>query len=170
MKIYALAWVVVLAATLVFVLLKMTVAPSHHGLAKNPYDVEKIIGVELPDIACVESDDNMDRTTSCWDCYTHYVQFSEPLSAESISKLNALCESDPVHWSARAGEDYYLYIDDGELYSISCYIYDDHAYVDYVVEETEGVFAIIPFLLAYEALIVWGVVLVVVWLVRKIKR
>ena len=168
-RIYAWAWVGVLSATLLFMAIKVIVAPSHHGLARDPYNVEKIIDVDLPRISYVDSEDNMDRGASCWDCYSHYVQFCEPLSAECVEQLEALCEADPVRWSKSTNYGYYQYNEEGELYSLDCTIYDDHSCVVYYVEETEGLFILLPFVLVYMALFAWGAVLFIIWLVCRAK-
>ena len=169
-RVYAWAWVGVLVATLLFMAVRATVAPSHRGLAMDPYNVEMIVDVDLPRISSVSSDDKMDGGASCRDCYSHCAQFCEPLSDESIKALDALCEADPVRWSKNVDEGYYLYMEEGDLYSIDCTIYDDHSYVVYLVDETEGLSLILPVVLIYITLFVWGAVLFIIWLVRRAKR
>lgn len=50
LKIYGWAWVAIVAATRVTFAV-MIIYPSHHELAADPYCIEKIVKVDLPDIA-----------------------------------------------------------------------------------------------------------------------
>ena len=54
LKIYGRAWVVVIAATLITIAV-MAIYPSHHDLAQDVNNLEKIVKVDLPDIATSES-------------------------------------------------------------------------------------------------------------------
>ena len=169
-RVYAWAWVGVLVATLLFMAVRATVAPSHRGLAMDPYNVEMIVDVDLPRISSVSSDDKIDGGESRRVCYSHCAKFCEPLSIESIEALEALCEADPVRWSMNVDDGYYLYIEEGDHYTIDCTIYDDHSCVVYSVDETEGLFLLLPVVLIYITLFVWGAVLFIIWLVRRAKR
>ena len=57
LKIYGWAWVVLIAVTIVTFAV-MIIYPSHHELAADPYSIEKIVKVDLPDIASVLSMDD----------------------------------------------------------------------------------------------------------------
>ena len=167
-KIYGWAWVALIVVTILSLLL-MLVVPSHHDLAADPYRVEQIVDVDLPDIASVESDNNLDRGASRWDAYWHDAQFGEKLSEETIKQLDELCKTDSSHWSKNTDKGCYFYSDGGGedyLYSVSCHIYDDHFYLTYYIDEDEGIFIILILFLAYQLLFVWGIVLIVVAVIR----
>ena len=154
-KIYALVWVAVIASAIGV----MVSVPSHHDRARDPHAIEKIVKLDLPDIAQVESEDNMDRGTSRWDLYVHRGRFSESLSVESIEIMETLCLADSVHWSKNESEGCYVYNDEGgidELYSVSCSIYADRFVTSYFVDESEGIFGILLLLLVGSVLLVVG--------------
>ena len=48
LKIYGRAWVVLIAVTIVTFAV-MIIFPSHHELAADPYSIEKIVKVDLPE-------------------------------------------------------------------------------------------------------------------------
>ena len=140
-------------------------------MARDPYAIERIVKVDLPEIVEVESEDNLDRGSSRWDVYTHRVQFGDTLSEESIKKLEWLCRTDGEHWMKNAEEGYYRYTAEGgvdELYAIDCVLYHDHAHWDYTVDESEGIFLFVAILLCAYLMLLWGVVLVVVGVVKRI--
>ena len=58
LKIYGWAWAAIIAATIVTFAV-MIIYPSHHELAADPYSIEKIVKVDLPDIASVQSMDDL---------------------------------------------------------------------------------------------------------------
>ena len=154
-KVYLWAWVAVIASAIGV----MVMIPSHHDLASDPYAVEKIVKVDLPDVARVESEDNLDRGTSRWDFYVHRGKFSESLSVESIEIMEALCQADSVRWSKNDVEGCYVYNDEGgidDLYSVSCSIYRDRFVTVYYVDESEGIFGILLLLLVGSVLLIWG--------------
>ena len=160
-RIYSLAWVTLIVAAIVTALVAM-ILPSHHDRARNPYAIEKIVNVELPEIASVESEDNLDRGTSRWDVYSHQGQFCVSLSEENISELERLCQTDSVHWRKNEAKGYYQYSDKGgvdNLYEVSCTLYDDYFVISYVVDESEGLLLLFPFLLASYILLFIGIVL-----------
>ena len=55
-----------------------------------------------------------------------------------------------------------------ELYAIDCEIHCDHAYLTYTVDESEGIFLFVAILLCAYLMLLWGVVLVVVGVVKRI--
>ena len=169
-KIYLWAWAVFGVAAIVAVVVAM-VAPSHHDLARDPYAIERIVKVDLPEIVEVESEDNLDRGASRWDVYTHRVQFGDTLSEEIIKELDRLCRTDSLHWQKNTEERYCRYTAEGgvdELYAIDCVLYRDHAHWDYTVDESEGIFLFVAFYLCGYLMLLWGVVLVVIGIVKRI--
>lgn len=171
LKTYGWVWVAVIVTSLLAIVVA-TFHDSHHELAKDPNNIEKIVKVDLPDIIYSESDDDSDSGASRWDMYIHKAQFSEELSEESIRTMDELCLNDRLHWSKNEDQGYYLYSDKGgidELYYISCIIYKDHFQLTYEVDESEGIFALIPFTIAYSILLKWGVVLIIIALISRIK-
>lgn len=163
-KIYAWAWGIVIVSTIIAVVVMMLV-PSHHDLAKDPSQIRKIVKVDLPGIAYVESIDNMDRESSRWDVYMHRVGFSKELSESNIKTMEKLCQTDSVHWQKNVELGCYSYHDEGgwdQLYSVTCQIYKDHFVMDYMVDEAEGIFVAVLLTLAYYILVGWGAVLVVI--------
>ena len=58
LKIYGWAWAAIITATIVTFAV-MIIYPSHHELAADPYSIEKIVKVDLPDIASVQTRDDL---------------------------------------------------------------------------------------------------------------
>lgn len=169
LKIYGLAWALLIPVTIV-TLAGMMIRNSHHDLAADPNMIEKIVKVDLPDIASCESEDNLDRGASRWDRYIHHGQFTEEVSDNTIQTMDNLCKSDSLHWSKNIRDGSYCYSEEGgidNLYFVSCVISKDHFVTTYQVDETEGVFVFIPFMFAYMILLIWGMILIVVNLVRR---
>ena len=171
-KIYLWACVVLVAAAIVAVAAVM-VKPSHHDLARDPYAIERIVKADLPEIVEVESEDNLDRGASRWDVYTHRVQFGDTLSEERVKELDRLCHNDSLHWQKNAEEGYYRYTAEGgidELYAIDCVLYRDHAHWDYTVDESEGILLFVAIYLCVHLMLLWGVVLIVIGIVKRIVK
>lgn len=171
-KIYLWAWAVFVIAAIVAVVVAM-VMPSHHDLARDPYAIERIVKVDLPEIVEVESEDNFDRGASRWDVYMHNVQFGDTLSEESIKELDRLCRTDSLHWRKNTEEGYYRYTAEGgidELYAIDCVLYRDHAHWDYTVDESEGILLFVAIYLSVHLMLLWGVALIVIGIVKRIVK
>lgn len=168
-KIYGWAWVAFVAACIVTIAVA-TIRPSHHELAKDPYSIEKIVKVDLPEIVRVESDDNLDRGSSRWDEFCHHGQFAENVSEESIKAMEKLCLTNSLHWSKDTNKGFYIYSDQTrkDLYSVYCTISPDHFYMIYEIDEDEGLFVILPFFLVNIALLGWGIILVIFSIIRRI--
>lgn len=169
LKTYGWAWVTVIASTLLTIAV-MAILNSHHDLAKDPKHIETILKMDLPDVEYSISDDNLDRSASRWDVFEHSGKFSEAVSDESIKMLDDLCQSDSLHWRKCADKGIYSYSDGGgidELYCVHCAISKDYFTITYEVDETEGVFAVIPFVGAYAILIAWGISLFIINLLRR---
>ena len=166
------AWISVGGAVVAVMIFMFAQSLSpHRNLAQNPKSLEEITGLDLPEIAHAESEDNLDRSASCWDCYTHRLQFAEPLSGEQIKVLEGLCQTDAEHWTKVAEDESYVYRDsDSDLYEVGCTIYKDRSSVSYMVEETEGIFAALPFLLIGYLVAFLAVVSAIIAVVRWCKE
>ena len=170
-RIYKTAWVIVLAVTLLTIVI-MVFHTSHHDLAGDPNNLEKIVKVDLPEIASYESDNNLDRGASRWDAFEHRGQFTRELSEETITVLDELCLTDSLHWRKAKDKNVYSFYDEGGidgLYYVFCLISRDGFVINYEVDESEGIFALLPLAIAYSILFKWGLALIVIALVRKIK-
>lgn len=146
---------------------------NHHSLARDPMSIEKILGVQLPQYTVVESSDNLERTTSRFDCFSHHYQFNEPFTPAMIKELNDLCEAEPQRWSKNSeGISYSYQRGDWDSYYIECSINASTAHIDYYVDELDGVTALFEWVLYIfvwiASLILIGVVLLVVWVVKKV--
>ena len=171
-KIYLWAWAVFGVAAIVAVVVAM-VMPSHHDLARDPYAIERIVKVDLPEIVEVESKDNLDRGSSRWDVYMHRVLFGDTLSEERVKELENLCRVDSLHWRKNTEERYYRYTAEGgidELYAIDCEIHHDYAYLTYMVDESEGILLFVAIYLCVHLMLLWGVVLLVIAVVKRIVK
>ncbi len=71
--------------------------PSHHDLAEDPKNIEKIIKIDLPDIAKTESSYYRDPPAPSLDVYTHDITFVEELSEECIKELEERFHTS-VYW------------------------------------------------------------------------
>ena len=171
-RIYGWAWMVTIVATLLTAGVLM-IHTSHHELAEDPNNLEKIVKVDLPDIAFVESEDNSDRGASRWDTFDHRGKFVCELSEETIMILDDLCRTDSLHWRKAQDRNVYSYYDEGgidELYHVFCLIGHDGFTIDYEVEESEGILVLLAFAIAYYILLKWGAVLLVIALISRIKN
>ena len=167
LKIYRWAWLTLIVVTIATIAV-LVIRTSHHDLAAAPDNIEKIVKVDLPEIASVESENNLDRGASRWDTYIHSGQFTEELSEESIKAIEELCVADRSHWCKE--EEYYAYFDRGgidDLYLVTCIIYHDHFKLTYEVDESEGIFVLFPFVIAYMILFAWGIILLIIRLFRR---
>ena len=165
-KIYGWAWLSLIAATIVTIAV-MIVYPSHHELAADPYSIEKIVKVDLPDITSVHT---MDDGGSRWDMFVHKGRFTEDISEETIQKMDELCLSDSIHWSKNSDKGYYVYSDEGGidgLYLVSCTISKDSFVTTYEVEESEGIFVLFALMVAYMILLASGIILLIIRLFKR---
>ena len=172
LKIYGWAWVVTIVATLLIAGVSI-IHTSHHELAEDPNYLEKIVKVDMPDIAFCESDNNLDRGASRWDVFEHRGKFICELSEETIMTLDDLCRTDSLHWRKAYDRSVYSYYDEGgidELYYVFCLISHDGFSINYEVDESERIFALLPLAVAYTILFKWGVVLVILAFIAKIKN
>ena len=94
LKIYLLLWVGVLFfIVLLVVITRMGLLTPHHRLAQDPTNIEIITGLDLPNPISVNSQNNLGRGASGWDCFEHRSQFSEKLSDELIGQLEIKCKT-----------------------------------------------------------------------------
>ena len=169
LKIYGWAWAAIIAATIVTFAV-MIIYPSHHELAADPYSIEKIVNVDLPDIAFVESENNLDRSASRWDIFEHRGKFICELTEETTTTLDNLCQTDSLHWRKAQDRSVYSYYDEGGvdgLYYIFCLIGHDGFTITYEVEESEGIFVLFVLIVEYMLLLTWGIILFIVSLFRR---
>ena len=169
LKIYGCAWVVLIVATIITVVV-MAIRTSHHDLAKDPNNIEKIVKVDLPDIAFVESENNLDRSASRWDIFEHRGKFICELTEETTTTLDNLCQTDSLHWRKAQDRSVYSYYDEGGvdgLYHVFCLISHDGFTINYEVDESEGIFVLFPFVIAYIILFTWGIILLIIRLFRR---
>ncbi len=147
------------------------ISPSYHYLAEDADNIEKIVKLDLPDI---EDSESSDGSISCWDCYNHSIQFEEPLSADCIAELEQRCKSDTLHWSKTESDGsiayHYENIDKGDWYEVECTIYKDRASFSCMIDELEGLFRDGLLNLFTGIMVIWGVVLAIVAIVKRIKR
>ena len=164
-KIYLWAWAVAFVIIAGFI-----VWPSHHKLASDPNKIGSIVNLHLPDIANYEYEDNLDRGSSRWDFYSYHAFFAENIPEECIAEMERRCAEDSEHWSKNEAEGYYLFTDYGGvdgLYEVGCVIYEDQAYVGYLISEDEGIFVIAILWIYIQILLIWGFVLIIIGIVHK---
>ena len=173
MKIYGWTWVIVMASSLIAAI-AFVIHTSHHDLARDPNNLTKIVKVDLPAIAESKSENNLSREASRWDMYIHHGSFSEELSAATTKEMDELCVTDSSHWSKNVDNGCYQYSDQGgidELYFVRCSIDKDRFVITYEVDESEGIFLLFPFVIVYTILLYWGLVLVIILIIKRfIKR
>ncbi len=175
-RIYLLLWLGLLVSFAVLIVACRTgLLSPHHRLAQDPANVEKITGLDLPEIEYVRSYDNLSRSSSRWDCFEHCSYFVDSLSSDCIDQLEALCRRDSIHWSKDSYTGYYKYLDDGwnrgDIYCIACHISNKRSYIEYYVDESEGLdiaaLGLLIILLVAFILVVIGVVAIVKTILRR---
>ena len=135
----------------------------HHNLAQRLDILYRIVDVKLPDTLRTEQYDNLNRTASSFDCFDCIITFKDTLSDSTIAELDYLSQHND-NWEKKqtilsqeeylnTHKTYYCYTKEGLLYNIVCIIYNDHAKVEYSVDELEGVYLFL-LLLALLAIIV----------------
>ena len=59
-KKYLIGWIVVVGFALLWVVLgRIGLFAPHHVLARNPYNIESIVNLDLPDVLSADSQDNL---------------------------------------------------------------------------------------------------------------
>ena len=172
LKIYGWAWVALIAATLIAIAVR-AIYPSHHDLAQDANNLEKIVKVNLPDIAYSESSNNLDRTASRWDVFEHRGMFVGDLPEETLIALDELCLTDSLHWHKAKDRSVYSYYDEGGpdgLYNVFCLISNEGFTTVYEIDEDEGILIFLPIALGFTILFKWGFVLITISIIRRVKN
>lgn len=180
LRIYKYAWVVPLFAMVVSMFVSLFNTDSsnihHEGLMKlseAPAYIEEVIGVELPAAELTNSDTGYG---SHFTSHTYKLTFSEPLSEDYVAELERQCAEDSEHWQKTVGGLYLYteYVENGDM--IDCLIHNDHMDVGYSISDSEDeivdafIDAILLFAKIAVILVVWGIVLLLIALVRKMRH
>lgn len=148
--------ITILVAIVIVLAFRLRLFTPHHNLAQRPDILYRIVDVKLPDTLRTEQYDNLDRTASSFDCFDCIITFKDTLSNSTIAELDYLCQHND-NWEknqtilsqeeyVNTHKTYYCYTEEGLLYNIVCVIYNDHAKVEYSVDELEGVFLFLSLL------------------------
>jgi hypothetical protein len=155
--------ITILVAIAIVLSFRLGLFTPHHNLAQRPDILYRIVDVKLPDTLRTEQYDNLDRTASSFDCFDCIITFKDTLSDSTIAELDYLSQHND-NWEKKqtilsqeeylnTHKTYYCYTKEGLLYNIVCIIYNDHAKVEYSIDELEGVYLFLS-LLALLAIIV----------------
>lgn len=155
--------ITILVAIAIVLSCRLGLFTPHHNLAQRPDILYRIVDVKLPDTLRTEQYDNLDRTASSFDCFDCIITFKDTLSDSTIAELDYLSQHND-NWEKKqtilsqeeylnTHKTYYCYTKEGLLYNIVCIIYNDHAKVEYSIDELEGVYLFLS-LLALLAIIV----------------
>ena len=146
----------ILVARAIVLSFRLGLFTPHHNLAQRPDILYRIVDVKLPDTLRTEQYDNLDRTASSFDCFDCIITFKDTLSDSTIAELDYLSQHND-NWEkkqttlsqeeyANTHKTYYCYTKEGLLYNIVCIIYNDHAKVEYSIDELEGVYLFLSLL------------------------
>lgn len=155
--------ITILVAITIVISFRLGLFTPHHNLAQCPDILYRIVDVKLPDTLRTEQYDNLDRTASSFDCFDCIITFKDTLSDSTIAELDYLSQHND-NWEKKqttlsqeeyvnTHKTYYCYTKEGLLYNIVCIIYNDHAKLEYSIDELEGVYLFLS-LLALLAIIV----------------
>ena len=148
--------ITILVAITIVLSFRLGLFTPHHNLAQRPDILYRIVDVKLPDTLRTEQYDNLDRTASSYDCFDCIITFKDTLSNSTIAELDYLCQHSD-NWEKKqtilsqeeylnSHKTYYCYTKEGMLYNIVCVIYNDHAKVEYSIDELEGVYLFLSLL------------------------
>lgn len=148
--------ITILVAIAIVISFRLRLFTLHHNLAQRPDILYRIVDVKLPDALHTEQYDNLDRSASCFDCFDCIITFKDTLSNSTIAELDYLCQHSD-NWekkqtsisreeSVNTHKTNYYYTKEGMLYNIVCVIYNDHAKVEYSIDELEGVYLFLSLL------------------------
>ena len=148
--------IIILVAIAIVLSFRLGLFTPHHNLAQRPDILYRIVDVKLPDTLRTEQYDNLDRTASSFDCFDCTITFKDTLSNSTIAELDYLCQHSN-NWEKKqtilsqeeylnTHKTYYCYTKEGLLYNIVCVIYNDHAKVEYSIDELEGVYLFLSLL------------------------
>ena len=163
-------WVAIIA---MITLSYVAISNTHSNIASNPHNVKKITKLDLPKIIHTDSEDNLGRGASRWDCFIHRAQFASEISADCMRELENRCKTDSIHWNKTADGTGYIYTDapweHGGWYSITCHVYKDHSVVTYYVDEFEGCLTILLGFAIIAFSVIWGTKLVIATIIATIR-
>ena len=152
----------------------IAISNTHSNITSDPHNVKKITGLDLPKITHTDSEDNLQRGASRWDCFIHRAQFANEISADCIHELDNRCKTDSAHWDKTADGTGYIYTDDacdnGGWYSITCHIYKGHSVVTYLVDEFEGIFTTLLGFATIAFSVIWGLKLAIATIIATIRN
>lgn len=148
--------ITILVAITIVISFRSGLFTPHHNLAQRPDILYRIVDVKLPDTLRTEQYDNLDRTASSFDCFDCIITFKDTLSDSTIAELDYLSQHND-NWEKKqttlsqeeyvnTHKTYYCYTKEGLLYNIVCIIYNDHAKVEYSIDELEGVYLFLSLL------------------------
>ena len=148
--------ITILVAITIVISFRSGLFTPHHNLAQRPDILYRIVDVKLPDTLRTEQYDNLDRTASSYDCFDCIITFKDTLSDSTIAELDYLSQHND-NWEKKqttlsqeeyvnTHKTYYCYTKEGLLYNIVCIIYNDHAKVEYSIDELEGVYLFLSLL------------------------
>ena len=148
--------IIILVAIAIVLSFRLGLFTPHHNLAQRPDILYRIVDVKLPDTLRTEQYDNLNRSASSYDCFDCIITFKDTLSDSTIAELDYLCQHSD-NWEkmqttlsqeeyVNTHKTYYCYTKEGLLYNIVCIIYNDHAKVEYSIDELEGVYLFLSLL------------------------
>lgn len=148
--------IIILVAIAIVLSFRLGLFTPHHNLAQRPDILYRIVDVKLPDTLRTEQYDNLNRSASSYDCFDCIITFKDTLSNSTIAELDYLCQHND-NWEKKqtilsqeeyvnTHKTYYCYTKEGLLYNIVCVMYNDHAKVEYSIDELEGVYLFLSLL------------------------
>lgn len=148
--------ITILVAIAIVLSFRLGLFTPHHNLAQRPDILYRIVDVKLPDTLRTEQYDNLNRSASSYDCFDCIITFKDTLLNSTIAELDYLCQHND-NWEKKqtilsqeeylnTHKTYYCYTKEGLLYNIVCIIYNDHAKVEYSIDELEGVYLFLSLL------------------------
>lgn len=148
--------ITILVAITIVISFRLGLFTPHHNLAQRPDILYRIVDVKLPDTLRTEQYDNLDRTASSFDSFDCIITFKDTLSDSTIAELDYLSQHND-NWEKKqttlsqeeyvnTHKTYYCYTKEGLLYNIVCIIYNDHAKVEYSIDELEAVYLFLSLL------------------------
>ena len=148
--------ITILVAIAIVISFRLGLFTPHHNLAQRPDILYRIVDVKLPDTLRTEQYDNLNRSASSYDCFDCIITFKDTLSDSTIAELDYLSQHND-NWEKKqttlsqeeyvnTHKTYYCYTKEGLLYNIVCIIYNDHAKLEYSIDEQEGVYLFLSLL------------------------
>ena len=187
LKIYMWSWVGTIATPLLLFLFlfcfERIISPDElkgvRELSEEPLHIEKLMKLDLPDTAYVDSHEDA-RHEEGKIIYTHYIKFTEELSASDVEEMESRCVERPLLWSKQDSLYIYNLHPEGSRFDVTCHLYGDHCEIEYIVYlgSTSGMARALIYIalmgfVGYVAviliciLLLWGLILLIIWLVRR---